>query len=94
MKSLFESITSVNEDNDLNFNTILDSIKALFCYDKLTFVQKDILADMFASSNYSGGVIYEQILTFWKNSNKPQSDKDKIYESVKMCNKIHKALKP
>ena len=94
MKSLLESITTVNEDNDLNFNTILDGIKAFFCYDKLSFGQKGELADMFKSNNYRGGVIFEKIREFWRNTNRPRPDKDKIYESVEMCSKIYEALKP
>lgn len=94
MKSLLESITAVNEVNDQDFNSILNSIKALFCYDKLSFMEKDIVADMFRSSTYSGGVIYEQIHNFWKNTDKSKADKNKIYKSIEMCKKIHEALKP
>lgn len=49
---------------------------------------------MFKSNNYRGGVIFEKIREFWRNTNRPRPDKDKIYESVEMCSKIHDALKP
>lgn len=91
MKSLLESITTVNESG---FDGVIDNIKALFCYDQLSFMEKDIVADMFRSSTYSGGAIYEQIHNFWKNTDKSKADKNKIYKSLEMCKKIHEALKP
>ena len=56
MKSLLESITMVNEQK---FEGIVDNIKALFCYDRLSNIQKDEVAEIFKP--YNDGVIYENI---------------------------------
>ena len=41
MKSLLESITTVNESG---FDGVIDNIKALFCYDQLSNIEKDEVA--------------------------------------------------
>lgn len=92
MKSLFESLTSVNEGK---FEGIVDQIKVLFDYDNLSSMQKEILSDMFRPGH---GVIWDQIDTF-KNNTKGDDPKTKIFknnlsQSLKMCNNIYNALKP
>lgn len=53
MKSLLESITMVNESG---FDGIIDNIKALFCYDQLSNIEKDEVAEIFKP--YNDGEIY------------------------------------
>lgn len=89
MKSLLESIKTVNESN---FDGIVDNIKALFCYDNLNDVQKDIVADLFRVS--SNGIIYNQIVQFRKNSEYNSPTYKEFNKSVRMCEEICKALKP
>ena len=55
MKSLLESLTAINESSQ--FEGIVDNIKALFCYDRLSNIQKDEVAEIFKP--YNDGVIYE-----------------------------------
>lgn len=89
MKSLLESITTVNESG---FDGIIDNIKALFCYDNLSHMQKDIVADLFRVS--SNGIIYNQIVKFRENTEYNSPAYKEFDKSVKMCEAIYKALKP
>lgn len=88
MKSLLESITTVNESG---FDGIIDNIKALFCYDQLSNIEKDEVAEIFQP--YSDGEIYGTIMKFLKNTDISRSTKSKLKKSLKMCKDIYEALK-
>ena len=88
MKSLLESITMVNESG---FDGIVDNIKALFCYDRLSNMQKDEVAEIFKP--YNDSVIYGTIMKFSKNTDLPRSVKSEFNKSMKMCKEIYNALK-
>ena len=88
MKSLLESITMVNESG---FDSIVDNIKALFCYDRLSNMQKDEVAEIFKP--YNDGVIYGTIMKFSKNTDLPRPVKSEFNKSMKMCKEIYNALK-
>lgn len=89
MKSLLESITTVNESK---FNGIIGNIKDLFCYDNLSNTQKDIVADLFRVS--SNGIIYNQIVKFRENTEYNSPAYEEFDKSVNMCKEIYRALKP
>ena len=88
MKSLLESITMVNESE---FDGVIDNIKALFCYDQLSNIEKDEVAEIFKP--YSDGEIYGTIMKFSKNTDISRSAKSKFNKSMKMCKDIYEALK-
>lgn len=88
MKSLLESITTVNESG---FDGIIDNIKALFCYDQLSNIEKDEVAEIFKP--YNDGEIYGTIMKFSKNTDLSRSAKSKFNKSMKMCKDIYEALK-
>lgn len=50
--------------NESGFDGIVDNIKALFCYDRLSNMQKDEVAEIFKP--YNDGVIYGTIMKFSK----------------------------
>lgn len=89
MKSLLESITTVNESG---FDGIVDNIKALFCYDQLSNIEKDEVAEIFKP--YGDGEIYGTIMKFSKNTDLSRSAKSQLNKSLKMCKEIYGALKP
>ena len=89
MKSLLESLTTVNEE--LRFDGIVDNIKTLFCYDRLNNIQKDNVADIFRDS--SSGVIYGKLMELQKNTDNPRYVNQEIKQSMNMCKKIYNALK-
>lgn len=88
MKSLLESITTVNESK---FNGIIGNIKDLFCYDNLSNTQKDIVADLFGDGIDS--IIYK-IVKFRDNTEYNSPAYEEFNESVNMCKEIYRALKP
>ena len=88
MKSLLESISMVNESG---FDGIIDNIKALFCYDQLSNIEKDEVAEIFKP--YSDGEIYGTIMKFSKNTDISRSAKSQLNKSLKMCKDIYEALK-
>lgn len=88
MKSLLESITTVNESG---FDGVIDNIKALFCYDQLSNIEKDEVAEIFKP--YNDGEIYGTIMKFSKNTDLSRSAKSKFNKSMKMCKDIYEALK-
>lgn len=88
MKSLLESITTVNESG---FYGIVDNIKALFCYDQLSNIEKDEVAELFKP--YSDGEIYGTIMKFSKNTDISRSAKSQLNKSMRMCKDIYNALK-
>lgn len=88
MKSLLESITTVNESE---FNGIVDNIKTLFCYDQLSNIEKDEVAELFKP--YSDGEIYGTIMKFSKNTDISRSVKSQLNKSMRMCKDIYNALK-
>lgn len=88
MKSLLESIITVNESG---FDGIIDNIKALFCYDQLSNIEKDEVAEIFKP--YSDGEIYGTIMKFSKNTDLSRSAKSQLNKSLKMCKDIYEALK-
>ena len=88
MKSLLESLTMVNESQ---FEGIVDNIKALFCYDQLSNIEKDEVAEIFKP--YSDGEIYGTIMKFSKNTDISRSAKSQLNKSLKMCKDIYEALK-
>lgn len=88
MKSLLESITMVNESG---FDGIVDNIKALFCYDQLSNIEKDEVAEIFKP--YSDGEIYGTIMKFSKNTDLSRSAKSQLNKSMRMCKDIYEALK-
>ena len=88
MKSLLESITTVNESG---FDGIVDNIKSLFCYDRLSNMQKDEVAEIFKP--YNDGVIYGTIMKFSKNTDLPRPVKSEFNKSMRMCKDIYDALK-
>lgn len=88
MKSLLESITTVNESG---FDGVIDNIKALFCYDQLSNIEKDEVAEIFKP--YNDGEIYGTIMKFSKNTDISRSAKSKFNKSMKMCKDIYEALK-
>ena len=88
MKSLLESISMVNE---LGFDGIIDNIKALFCYDQLSNIEKDEVAEIFKP--YSDGEIYGTIMKFSKNTDIPRPVKSRFNKSLKMCKDIYESLK-
>lgn len=87
MKSLLESITMVNESQ---FEGIVDNIKALFCYDRLSNIQKDEVAEIFKPDSK----IYGTIMKFSKNPDIPKPIKPEFNKSMRMCKDIYNALKP
>ena len=89
MKSLLESITTVNESG---FDGIVDNIKALFCYDQLSNIEKDEVAEIFKP--YGDGEIYGTIMKFSKNTDLSRSAKSQLNKSLKMCKEIYGGLKP
>ena len=89
MKSLLESLTMVNESS---FEGIGDNIKALFCYDQLSNIEKDEVAEIFKP--YGDGEIYGTIMKFSKNTDLSRSAKSQLNKSLKMCKDIYNALKP
>lgn len=88
MKSLLESITTVNESG---FDGIIDNIKALFCYDQLSNIEKDEVAEIFKP--YNDGEIYGTIMKFSKNTDLSRSAKSQLNKSLRMCKDIYVALK-
>ena len=88
MKSLLASITAINESG---FDGIVDNIKALFCYDRLSNMQKDEVAEIFKP--YNDGVIYGTIMKFSKNTDLPKPVKSEFNKSMRMCKDIYNALK-
>ena len=88
MKSLLESITTVNESG---FDGIVDNIKALFCYDQLSNIEKDEVAEIFKP--YSDGEIYGTIMKFSKNTDISRSVKSQLNKSMRMCKEIYGTLK-
>lgn len=88
MKSLLESITTVNESG---FDGIVDNIKALFCYDQLSNIEKDEVAELFKP--YNDGEIYGTIMKFSKNTDLSRSAKSQLNKSLRMCKDIYEALK-
>lgn len=88
MKSLLESITMINESG---FDGIVDNIKALFCYDQLSNIEKDEVAEIFKP--YSDGEIYGTIMKFSKNTDLSRSAKSQLNKSMRMCKDIYEALK-
>ena len=88
MKSLLESITTVNESG---FDGIVDNIKALFCYDRLSNIQKDEVAEIFKP--YNDGVIYGTMKKKKKNTDLPRPVKSEFNKSMRMCKDIYNALK-
>lgn len=88
MKSLLESISMVNESG---FDGIVDNIKALFCYDQLSNIEKDEVAEIFKP--YSDGEIYGTIMKFSKNTDLSRSAKSQLNKSMRMCKDIYEALK-
>lgn len=88
MKSLLESITTVNESG---FDGIIDNIKALFCYDQLSNIEKDEVAELFKP--YGDGEIYGTIMKFSKNTDLSRSAKSQLNKSMRMCKDIYNALK-
>ncbi len=88
MKSLLESIITVNESG---FDGIIDNTKALFCYDQLSNIEKDEVAEIFKP--YSDGEIYGTIMKFSKNTDLSRSAKSQLNKSLKMCKDIYEALK-
>lgn len=88
MKSLLESITTVNESK---FNGIIGNIKDLFCYDNLSNTQKDIVADLFGEGIDS--IIYK-IVKFRDNTEYNSPVYEEFNKSVNMCKEIYRALKP
>lgn len=88
MKSLLESITTVNESG---FDGIIDNIKALFCYDQLSNIEKDEVAELFKP--YNDGEIYGTIMKFSKNTDLSRSAKSQLNKSLRMCKDIYEALK-
>lgn len=89
MKSLLESLTAINESSQ--FEGIVDNIKALFCYDRLSNMQKDEVAEIFEP--YNDGVIYGTIMKFSKNTDLSRSAKSQFNKSMRMCKDIYEALK-
>ena len=88
MKSLLESLTAINESQ---FEGIVDNIKALFCYDRLSNIQKDEVAEIFKP--YNDGVIYGTIMKFSKNTDLQRPVKSEFNKSMRMCKDIYNALK-
>ena len=88
MKSLLESIRAINESQ---FEGIGDNIKALFCYARLSNIQKDEVAEIFKP--YNDGVIYGAIMKFSKNTDLPRPVKSEFNKSMRMCKDIYNALK-
>ena len=88
MKSLLESIRAINEQK---FEGIVDQIKALFCYDRLSNMQKDEVAEIFKP--YNDGEIYGTIMKFSKNTDIPKPVKSEFNKSMRMCKDIYNALK-
>ena len=86
MKSLLESIRMVNESQ---FEGIVGNIKALFCYDRLSNIQKDEVAEIFKP----GGKIYGTIMKFSKNPDIPKPIKPEFNKAMRMCRDIYNALK-
>ena len=89
MKSLLESLTAINESSQ--FEGIVDNIKALFCYDRLSNIQKDEVAEIFKP--YNDGVIYGTIMKFSKNPDIPKPIKPEFNKSMRICKDIYNALK-
>lgn len=50
--------------NESGFDGIIDNIKALFCYDQLSNIEKDEVAELFKP--YGDGEIYGTIMKFSK----------------------------
>ena len=88
MKSLLESITTVNESG---FDGVIDNIKSLFCYDQLSNIEKDEVAEIFKP--YNDGEIYGTIMKFSKNTDLSRSAKSQFNKSMRMCKDIYEALK-
>ena len=88
MKSLLESITTVNESG---FDGVIDNIKALFCYDQLSNIEKDEVAELFKP--YGDGEIYGTIMKFSKNTDLSRSAKSQFNKSMRMGKDIYEALK-
>lgn len=63
----------------------------MFAWDILDDKEKEIFVDMFRTGH---GVIYNQIRTFWTNTNsKSEKDKyQKLGESLKTCRAIYEKL--
>ena len=89
MKSLLESLTAINESSQ--FEGIVDNIKALFCYDRLSNIQKDEVAEIFKP--YNDGVIYGTIMKFSKNPDIPKPIKPEFNKAMRICKDIYNALK-
>lgn len=77
--------------NESGFDGIIDNIKALFCYDQLSNIEKDEVAEIFKP--YSDGEIYGTIMKFSKNTDISRSAKSQLNKSLKMCKDIYEALK-
>lgn len=77
--------------NESGFDGVIDNIKALFCYDQLSNIEKDEVAEIFKP--YSDGEIYGTIMKFSKNTDLSRSAKSQLNKSLKMCKDIYEALK-
>lgn len=77
--------------NESGFDGIVDNIKALFCYDQLSNIEKDEVAEIFKP--YSDGEIYGTIMKFSKNTDLSRSAKSQLNKSMRMCKDIYEALK-
>ena len=70
---------------------LLTILRLCFCYDRLSNIQKDEVAEIFKP--YNDGAIYGTIMKFSKNTDIPRPVKSEFNKSMKMCKDIYNALK-